>query len=117
MKEECLKHIKETNSRFTYRTDEELYGAKEVWAGGLDKQGFGDCEDYSLEIRKHCGGDMYYCKIGKSGHAVLQLPNGQWIDNVYKKPLDERFDDRYTGFKKYWTITVWLKLVIGWFKK
>jgi len=38
MQEECLNHIKETNSRFTYQTDEKLYGSEEVWAGLINKK-------------------------------------------------------------------------------
>ena len=116
MKQECLNHIKETNSRFTYRTDEKLYGAEEVWAGGLDSQGLGDCEDYALEIRKHCGGSIYHCQYSGWGHAVLKLPNGQWIDNIYKKPVDE-LNANYTGLYKYPVWKIWIKLLVGWFNK
>lgn len=116
MKKECLEHIKAVNKKFTYKTDEVLYAHEEVWAGGLDEDGFGDCEDYSLEVRKKCGGDMYFCRISGAGHAVLKLPNGKWIDNVYRKPMDQ-FDKRYEGFVKYWTITVWFKLASGWIKR
>lgn len=116
MNEECIGYINKTNQKFKYKTDESLYGHEEVWAGGLDEMGFGDCEDYALEIRKHCGGDIYYCEISGWGHAVLNLPNGQWIDNVNRKPLT-KLDNRYRGFKKYPVWQVWIKLAVGWIKK
>jgi len=108
-------HIDHLNAHFKYQTDIKQYGTEELWTD-LPKSGLGDCEDYAIALWKDCGGSIYFCRISGSGHAVLKLPNGKWIDSVYKTMVDE-FDDCYTDFNKYYTITVYWKIIKGWFKK
>lgn len=114
--EKCRQHIKDINEQFTYESDEALYGASEVWAGGLTEEGLGDCEDYAMEVQKVCGGDLYYCKYKGNGHAILKLPNGQWVDNIYRRPVNN-LSLNYTNVVKYWKIMVWFKLFTGWIKQ
>lgn len=84
------------NAKFEYTTDQVQYGAYEYWAEldlNRDKVK-GDCEDYSLTIKKEFGGMIYICKYKNDGHAILKLPNGQWIDNIQKTPVD-KLDEHY----------------------
>jgi hypothetical protein len=106
--------LKELNSKFVYKTDKLKHDYPEVWEY-LDlnqEKVFGDCEDYSLTIQREFGGTIYFCKLSGWGHAVLKLPNGKWIDNVYKQPVD-KLDARYTSFRKMYWFEVSIKLFIG----
>jgi len=89
--------LSELNSKFIYTTDKEQYGTYEYWIElDLNREKVkGDCEDYALTIKKEFGGMIYICKYKGSGHAILKLKNGQFVDNIQKRPVD-KLDKHYT---------------------
>lgn len=117
--QELNEFLKELNEKFVYTSDQIRHGSSDFWQSlNMNrKKVYGDCEDYSLTIRERFGGDMYFCRVNGEGHAVLKLPNGKWIDNIYKRPTKEFNKRYYTDFVKYTEFQIKMKKIKAKFHK
>lgn len=99
--------IDKLNKHFVYRSDASKFGVNEYWLGFKlfdDDLRYweGDCDDYSLYLYHNIEGcTLWHCTFAGSGHMVCELPDGKWIDNNVKKPVNELNQKRYTKFVKY----------------
>ncbi|MFT6834389.1 MAG: hypothetical protein ACJA0H_000417 [Francisellaceae bacterium] len=84
------KIIDDLNRNFKYVSDKEQYHWYDVWtvARLVDGKLQSDCEGYSLTLRKLLGGDIYFCKHNGTGHAILKMPNGKYVDNIQREEFD-----------------------------
>ncbi|QPB08613.1 hypothetical protein [Vibrio phage Va2] len=114
-----LKFIVNLNERFQYVRDDKQYGFKEVWTLLSSKNFKGDCEDYALTIWNEFGGEMYYVHYYGQGHAVLKLPCGRYIDNIYRTRVSKEYLEKrgYKFKRKYYLPIIWAKLFLGYVKK
>ena len=102
--------LSEFNRLYRYKTDMAKFGRREVWEV-LKPPYEGDCESYVLTLKAKVDGfskmKLYFCRVHGQGHCVGKV-NGMWIDCITKK-LVPAFPDSYTGLKKYFFLTVWIK--------
>ena len=119
-----------------YEYDKHEYVMSDVWRvlrkPEEDGKYRGDCEDFALtwayiESGENYGKLLWNLLTGKykvwfvqngGGHAVLELPNGMFVDNWSKRPvprgyMEEVFDHEF----KFWLPFpfVYLKLILGLF--
>ena len=119
-----------------YQYDKKTYKMSDVWRvlkPSTDGKYRGDCEDFALTWAFLECGESYsklYLGIlkgtyriwyieGKSGggHAVLELPNGMFVDNWSRRPVTRSFMEKHYGHKfirVFYSLQVLTKLVLGW---
>ena len=101
--------IEKLNDKFRYRTDEDKNGVEDYWIGWksfTDDLDFweGDCDDYSFYLYFNIEGcSVYFCEYGtyNQGHMICQLPDGSYIDNIAKKPMNPLDSTLYKNLYKY----------------
>lgn len=119
-----------------YQYDKETYVMADVWKilePCEDGKYRGDCEDFAFTwafienaesytklLWKLATGSykIWYVSNNGGGHAVLELPDGRFVDNWSKRPvprgyMEEVFDHEFKYSFSFYTILV--KLVAGLF--
>jgi hypothetical protein len=85
--------IDNLNLHFRYKKDLIMYNITDAWVYidqkyKEDELWYGDCEDYALYLLKYIPGcKLWYCILEGGGHAVVELPDGLFIDNNVRKPV------------------------------
>jgi len=100
------KVIDTLNKHFVYRSDISKYYVVDYWLGFQSfredvRYWEGDCEDYSLYLYHNIENiKLWYCLLNNQGHMVSELPDGKWIDNNTKKPVDKLNSKQYSNFNQ-----------------
>jgi predicted transglutaminase-like cysteine proteinase len=118
-----------------YQYDKNTYKMSDVWKvlkPSDDGKYRGDCEDFALTWAFLECGESYsklYLSILKGtyriwyiegkrggGHAVLELPDGTFVDNWSRRPVTREFMEKNYGHKfirAFLAVNVFIRLALG----